>query len=145
MKTSVRRTPPALAALLLLLPAGSLSAGLVRWTGAGGGDLWSDSGNWQGGAAPADGDDVVFGGSPAQTTSTVNLALTLNSFTFAADSALFTLRVAGSGPGALTFSGVGIQNLTGGNGPIRQDFFADAGAAGGTIRFTGSSGVNLGA
>ena len=97
---------------------GSLRAGLVRWGGSGPDDLWSDTSNWQGGVIPVDGDDVVFGGNPAHLTSTVNVGLTLNSLTFADDAQLFSLHVSGAGGSLLAFGGVGIQNLTGGNGPI---------------------------
>ncbi len=131
--------------LALLGPtASALRAGLIRWGGSGPDDLWSDASNWQGGTIPANGDDVVSGGNPAHLTSTINLRLTLNSLTFADDSQPFSLHVSGAGSNLLAFSGLGIQSLTGGTGPIRQEFFADAGATGGTILFSGSSGVNLG-
>ncbi len=55
--------------------------------------------------------------------SNIDLSLRLNSLRFDPDSQLFELHVAGSGGHALAFSGLGIQNLTGGTGPLRQDFF----------------------
>ena len=39
-----------------------IASGAVRtWSGAGTDDLWSNSVNWVGGAAPTSGDDVLFG------------------------------------------------------------------------------------
>jgi hypothetical protein len=91
-----------------------------------------------------DGDDVRFGGNPAFTTNTVDLSISLASLSFAADSQLFQLHVAGDGGKRLAFSGLGIQNLTATTGPIRQQLFADAGATGGTILFANTAGINLG-
>src|SRR5687768_808996 len=33
---------------------------LITWSGGGVNDLWSNGANWAGGAAPADGDDVII-------------------------------------------------------------------------------------
>jgi fibronectin-binding autotransporter adhesin len=134
----------ALAAALAALPLPPASAETLLWTGTGGSASWSDLANWNLGRAPLDGDDVVFGGNPAWLDNTIDLSLTLGSFTFAADARSFSVHVAGDGGRMLAFDGLGIQNLTAGSGPARQQFFADAGLAGGTVLFKNNAGVNLG-
>jgi len=132
------------AVFVLAVAAAASHAASRNWLGLGASDNWSDIANWNPAGLPLDGDDLVFGGNPARLHSTINLSLTLNSLRFEADSQLFELHVAGSGGHALAFGGLGIQNLTAGTGPIRQDFFADAGSSGGSITFAGGAGINLG-
>ncbi|HUP85711.1 MAG TPA: hypothetical protein VM143_08595 [Acidimicrobiales bacterium] len=62
----------ALAALILagsVVAAASAGAVTRSWTGAGGTGAWSDAANW-GGAAPVDGDDLVFPAGSARPAST---------------------------------------------------------------------------
>ena len=80
-----------------------------QWLGLGASANWSDAANWSPAALPADGDALVFAGSPARLRSTVDLALTLHALRFEADADLFELHVGGGGQ-ALAFSGLGIQN-----------------------------------
>lgn len=82
--------------------------------------------------------------SAAGASTTVDLNVSLDALTFAAGAGPFQVHVSSSGGRTLSFSGQGIQNLTGGSGPIRQSLFADAGSVGGSIVFTGTSGINLG-
>ncbi|MEO7338955.1 MAG: hypothetical protein ABIV63_20470, partial [Caldimonas sp.] len=131
----------ALALWLLVAPCW---AAPVAWTGAASSPNWSAAANWNPGHPPVDGDGVVFDGAAGAST-TVDLSVSLDALTFATGAGPFQVHVAGSGGRTLSFSGEGIQNLTGGAGPIRQGLFADAGSAGGTIVFTGTSGINLGA
>ena len=134
----------ALAAALAALPLPPVSAATLIWTGSGGSASWSDLANWNLGRAPLDGDDVVFGGNPAWLDNTLELSLTLGSFTFAADARSFMVHVAGDGGRMLAFDGLGIQNFSSGSGPARQQFFAEAGLTGGTVLFKNNAGVNLG-
>ena len=59
------------------------SAATKSWTGAGTTTLWSDPANWQGGLAPVNGDDVVFGVAGGGD-SFDNLTLSLTAFRYAA-------------------------------------------------------------
>jgi len=58
--------PPAscslLAACLLLIPGASPEAATLRWTGLGSSPLWSDAANWDALRVPANGDELLFGG-----------------------------------------------------------------------------------
>lgn len=127
---------------LLLTPIVSPFAATLRWTGAGASALWSDADNWTVSRAPLDADDLEFGGAVPRFQSVLDLSRTFGSMAFTTDSGAFSLHVQGSGA-RLAFDGAGIRNLTAGTGPIRQDLFADAGVAGGSIVFTKSSGINL--
>lgn len=132
----------ATAALAAAAPA---SAATRDWLGLGSSASWSEVANWSAMLLPATGDDLVFGGSPPWLRSHIDLNLALRSLRFTADAAQFELRVGGSGGHALVFSGgPGIQNLTGGGGPLVQELIAESGAGGGSITFSGASGVNLG-
>ncbi len=132
----------AVVSCLLLTPVASPFAATLRWTGAGASALWSDADNWTASRVPLDADDLEFGGAVPRFESVLDLSRTFGSLAFTADSGAFSLHVGGSGA-KLAFDGAGIRNLTTGTGPIRQEFFADAGAAGGSIVFTKSSGINL--
>ncbi len=68
---------------LLFGLAGSASAATRTWTGAGPDTNASTATNWQGGVAPADGDDLVFPSGVAQTTVTQDLGVKFNSIAFA--------------------------------------------------------------
>lgn len=140
----IGRRVDALLLALLVSMAGMPDAAVaatIFWSGTGFSERWSDAGNWSP-RLPAPGDDVVFTGAPAFATNTVDSNAALGSLTFGATAQLFNIHVAGSS--ALTFTALGIQNLTGSGGPIRQQLFADAGATGGTITFANASGIKLG-
>ena len=77
-----------------------------------------DLANWNLGRPPLDGDDVVFGGNPAWLDNTLDLSLTLGSFTFAADARSFRVHVAGDGGRMLAFDGLGIQTSPPAAGPL---------------------------
>ena len=132
------------AAALLALAAQCGAAPVLLWTGGSSSPNWSVAGNWSLLRAVADGDGVVFDGAAGAGT-LVDLSARLDSLTFAAGAGPFAVHVAGSGARTLGFDGAGILNQTGGSGPIRQALYADAGATGGRIVFTGLSGINLGA
>ena len=142
MKPTTSKTAPwpALALLLLAAPCG---AAPVVWTGSAGTPHWSAAANWNGAHPPVDGDGVVFDGAAGAITM-VDLSVSLDTLTFATGAGPFQVHVSGSGGRTLSFGGQGIQNLTGGSGPIRQSLFAAAGSSGGSIVFTGASGINLG-
>ena len=129
--------------LLVLAPCKSWAVP-VTWNGAGAAPFWSVAANWNLGRPPADGDAVVFAGLPAGASNTVDLSVRLDSLSFAATAGAFQVHVAGDGGRTLSFIGLGIQNLTGSGGPIRQSLYADAGSTGGSIVFAGASGINLG-
>lgn len=131
------------AGLLLLLPAAAPSAATLRWTGGGASALWSDAANWDALRAPVEGDGLLFGAGSARPDSVFDMTRTFAAVVFGADAQAFALHVQGSGA-VLVFDGAGIRNLTAGTGPIRQDLYADAGLAGGSIVFLGHSGINLG-
>ena len=143
-QTLLRLRIATLAAALAVWPLSTLSAATLVWTGGGASGSWSDPANWNLGRVPAAGDDVQFSGNPAWRTNMLGLPLSLNSLTFTPTSQLFVVHVLGDGGSTLAFTGLGIQNLTAGSGPIRQELFADAGTTGGTILFANSSGINLG-
>ena len=130
---------PLLSACLLLLLGASAEAATLRWTGLGSSALWSDAANWDGLRVPADGDALLFGGTTARARSSFDLTRSFASLVFAADAPAFSLHVPGSAA-VLTFDGIGIRNNTAGSGPFRQEVFAD----GGSIVFSGKSGINLG-
>src|SRR5476651_412324 len=123
---------------------GGLRAATIQWTGAGGNDSWSTPTNWSGGVVPGDGDDVLFGAN-SSTQASLNFSLQLGSFTFASDATYTPIHVGAGTASTLTLSGAGIINDpgVGSGGPIRQDFFADAGgpAGGGTILFANTASV----
>lgn len=145
MKRILRRFRlTALVTALAVWPLSALSVATLVWTGGGASGLWSDPANWNIGRAPAAGDDVTFSGNPAWSTNTLDLPLSLASLTFTPTAELFFVHVSGDGGSSLAFTGLGIQNLTAGGGPIRQALFADAGTTGGTILFANSSGISLG-
>lgn len=126
------------AAALALAPAGAATR---HWLGLGSSASWSDAANWSAALLPSDGDDLVFGGSPPWLRSIADLNLTLRTLRFEPGSAQFELRVSQ----ALVFSGgAGIQNLTGSGGALVQEMVATSGGVGGSITFSGASGVNLG-
>ena len=143
MKLTTSRHAWCHATALLVLATPCWAAPVVVWTGGAGSPNWSAGANWNPGHPPADGDGVVFDGAAGATTM-ADLSVSLDTLTFATGAGPFQVHVSGSGGRTLSFSGQGIQNLTGGSGPIRQGLFADAGSAGGSIVFTGASGINLG-
>ncbi len=119
-------------------------AATAQWAGQGTSDLWSDALNWSPQGVPSDGDDLFFGSTPARTNSVLDSSRSFSSLTFTAGAPQFTTHVLGNGA-QLAFSGEGLLSLdSNGSSLVRQAFFADAGSAGGTIRFTNSSGINLG-
>ena len=126
---------------LAALPA---AAAPISWLGASSSGLWSEIANWSPSQLPTTGSEVSFGGTSSFAASTVDYSVALSALTFQSDSQLFGIRVIGSGNTTLSFTGTGIQNLTGSTSANRQEFYANAGATGGTIAFTGSSGLNLG-
>ena len=146
MKPPNLKTARCCVAALLVLAAGrAWAAPVVFWTGAGASPNWSAGANWNPGRPPADGDAVVFSGSPPGAANLVDISVRLDSLSYAVTAAAFEVHVAGGGGRTLSFDGLGIQNLTSGSGPIRQSIFADAGSTGSSIVFTGTSGINLGA
>ncbi len=133
----------AISMALVCTPAAAWAA-TVHWSGQGPSAFWSDALNWSPQSAPADGDDLVFGGAAVRTNSVLDLARSFSSLTFNAGAPLFTTHVLGSGA-QLAFSGAGLLSLdSNGGSTVRQAFFADAGTTGGTIAFTHSAGINLG-
>jgi len=131
--------------LLMLAPCWSWSGPVLVWTGAGGSPNWSTASNWSPGHLPADGDGVVFAGTPPGATNVVDLSVRLDSLSFDATAGAFRVHVAGDGGRTLAFDGPGIRSLdTLGTAIGRQTFFADAGSMGGTILFTNRSGINVG-
>ena len=130
----------ALALLALAVPCRAVP---VAWAGNAGSSNWSAAANWNPGHTPADGDGVVFDRAAGAIT-VVDLSVRLDTLTFGIVAGPFQVHVAGSGGRTLSFSGQGVQNLTSGSGPIRQSLFADAGSSGGSLVFTGASGINLG-
>jgi autotransporter-associated beta strand protein len=129
---------------LVHAPGDSLRAATVRWTAGGASGLWSDAANWSTAGIPVDGDDLVFGHLASAATSVLDLSRSFASLSFDSDASPFALHVQGGGA-LLSFTGQGIRNLSAGSAPIRQDLLADAGVAGGTLRFTASSGINVAA
>ena len=127
---------------LLMAPGASPSAATLRWTGAGPSAFWSLAANWAPLRAPLDGDDLEFAGASPQLNSVLDLSHSFGTLTFTATAQAYALHVQGTGA-RLTFAGLGIVNLAGGTGP-RQQLFADAGTAGGSIVFSGSAGINQG-
>ncbi len=71
---------------LILFPLAAFGS-TKTWTGAGGNVLWSNGANWDSGTAPANGDDLVFGG---QSTTNDVQALSLNSITVTSGSPVFS-------------------------------------------------------
>ena len=132
-----------LGASLLLAPGAWPSAATLVWTGLGTSARWSEPANWSPGRAPADGDDLLFAGSTPRQDSVLDVSHSFAALVLQADALAYLIHVQGDGV-SLSFAGAGIRNLTAGSGPIRQQFFADAGTAGGSIVFTGSAGINLG-
>jgi autotransporter-associated beta strand protein len=132
-----------IAVCLLVLQAQSADAATLRWTGSGTSPLWSSAANWDALQVPADGDTLLFGGGAAQLSSVFDMTRTFASLAFTANAQAYALHVQGSGA-VLEFNGTGVRNGTAGSGPIRQDLFADAGMAGGSIVFSGQAGINLG-
>ena len=132
-----------LIATLTAAPASALTT--VAWTGAGTTAHWSDAGNWDLGRPPGSGEIALFGGSPSFANSTVDLSVALHSLVFAANAQAFAIHVSGDAGSTLAFDTLGVQNLTGTGGPIRQGLFADAGTTGGMLLFANGSGLNLGA
>jgi fibronectin-binding autotransporter adhesin len=134
-----------LGACLLLAPGASPQAAALRWTGQGVTALWSDTANWDAEQVPGNGADVQFAGAPPRRENVLDLNRSFASVVFATDAQAFSLHVQGSGA-VLTLdgSGPGIRNLTIATGAIQQHIYADAGIAGGSIVFTGSSGINVG-
>ena len=127
------------------LTFGDAHAAPVLWTGQGTSAFWSDALNWSPQGAPADGDNLVFSAAPLRTSGALDLARSFGSLTFSADSPLYTALVLGGGA-QLAFSGLGIRafNAVVGTAIGYQRFVAEAGSAGGTVLFTGSSGLNVG-
>ena len=136
----------AVGATLVVAPmsGGQAWAATLQWTGLGATPLWSDAGNWNLLRAPIDGDEPFFAGLAPFAGSVLDVSRSFSALSFTPHAGAFTLRVQGNGPAVLAFSGVGIRNLTAGMGPTRQTFFADGGSVGGTILFTGNSGINIG-
>lgn len=91
----------ALVVLALLGAAGAAQAATSTWTGDGGDRNWTTDSNWEGGAPPSAGDDLVFPASPTNSTSTND---------FVAGTQFGSITIASS---TYTFSGNAIK-LSGG-------------------------------
>jgi hypothetical protein len=92
-----RAAVAALAATAWLAMVGVSSAATTLWTG-GSGSAWSTGGNWSGGVAPANGDDLAFTqGDPASQPDGNDLAgLSPNSLLFVDNTFLSPLTLAGN-------------------------------------------------
>lgn len=155
-----------LALAILLAPATAALGQTAVWTGAVGSD-WSVSANWQGNAAPGDGDTVVFDfNTPgfSSYTSTNNLSgLSLAGITFNEQSLPNNFNVTGNGvtlgaggitsqvlgSATLSLGGTGITlaadaALTNNNGLFNLDG-AGVGLGAHTLSFSGISTTNVGA
>lgn len=146
--SATRRTLLSAAAIAALVlaprPGGVAHAATVAWTGFGASSWWSDPLNWNPEGPPAEGSDLLFNGLRPHAVSVLDVSRSFSSITFGADAAAFELHVSGEASTVLDLAGAGLRNLTAGSGPIRQMLVADAGSGGGTLRFSGSAGVNLG-
>lgn len=135
--------------VVLLIPR-TASAATRTWTGAGGNSLWSNAANWEGGVAPKNGDDLVFGG---QSSTTNDLdGLLLSSVTVTSGSPTFNgsmarvgaLHVAG---GALRLTSSPFMVTTSDTSPgatlaLQQAVLQDATAASGTLEVTSDHGAS---
>ncbi len=141
-----RGTPQIGAALglgLILASTALCSAVTVTWTGASGGDFWSDTANWQGGRAPSSGDEVVFG-QDGGGDSILNFGLSLTALRFTPQ-ILPEHDIFIRAPLFLTGFGIDNQSRIPGFGEpqnppgvIRQEYFIDLG---GTMTFQNSATV----
>jgi fibronectin-binding autotransporter adhesin len=130
------------AASLLGLTGARSEAATLRWTGLAATPNWSEAGNWDALAVPANGDALLFAGAATQSVSVFDLTRSFASLSYAADAQAYTLHVQGSGA-TLTFDGAGIVNGTAGSGPFSRDIVADAGSGGSSIVFSGHAGINV--